>query len=95
LYKNGKQVAAPTVTVKNAEAGSLDLGNLGSAKVSFTPSRIDGDRIGVAFGIVNGRHILKPRVVLLNQESGWVSWKSASDSFDVRVIALSRWLIPR
>jgi hypothetical protein len=90
LYKNRKQVATPSATVKNAETGSLDLGNLGSAKVSFTPRRIDSDRIGVAFEILDRKQTLKPHVVLLKGESGWVSWKSGSDSFDVRAFFVPR-----
>jgi hypothetical protein len=34
LYKNGKQFGAPSVTVKNSETGSVELGNMGNAKIS-------------------------------------------------------------
>jgi hypothetical protein len=90
LYKNGKQVGFPAVTVKNSETGSVALGKMGNAKVSFTPTRIDAQKIGVAFEIVMGRTTLKPRVVLIKGESGWVSWKSGSDSFDVRAFVVPR-----
>jgi hypothetical protein len=85
LYKNGKQFGTPAVTVKDSETGSLELGNMGNAKVSFTPSGIDAQRIGVAFKIVTGGKTFTPRVVVLKYESGWVSWKSGSDALDVRV----------
>jgi hypothetical protein len=87
LYKNGKQVATPAVTVKNSETGSLNLGNMANAKVSLTPSRIDAQKIGVAFEMLTGGNTLKPRVVLLK---GWVSWKSGSDSFDLRLFVVPR-----
>jgi uncharacterized protein YcsI (UPF0317 family) len=90
LYKNGKQVGTPEVTVKNAETGSLDLTTMASAKVSVTPTRIDAQKIGVAFVIVAGGQTLKPHVTLLKGESGWVSWKLGSDSFDVRVFVVPR-----
>ena len=90
LYKNGKQFGAPAVTVRDSEAGSLELGNMGNAKVSFTPTRIDTQKIGVAFVIAAGRDTLKPHVTLLKGESGWVSWKSGSDSLDVRVFVVPR-----
>jgi hypothetical protein len=90
VYKNGKQVATPAVAVKNSEIGSLNLGTMGNAKVSFSPSRIDAQKIGVAFEIVTGGKTLKPHVVLVKQESGWVSWKSGSDSFDVRLFVVAR-----
>jgi hypothetical protein len=90
LYRNGKQFATPAVTVKNSDTGSLDLTAMANAKLSVTPSRIDAQRIGVAFEIVTGEKTLKPRVVLINGESGWVSWRSGSDSFDVRVFVVPR-----
>jgi hypothetical protein len=90
LYKNGKQVAAPAVTVKNSNTGSLDLATIANAKVSVIPTRIDAQKIGVAFVIVAGGQTLKPHVTLLKGESGWVSWKSDSDSFDVRVFVVPR-----
>jgi hypothetical protein len=90
LFKNGKPFGAPTVTVKSGETGSLELGNIGSAKLSFTPSRIDAQKIAVAFEVVTGEKTLKPRVVLLSLEPGQVSLKSSSDSFDVRVFVLPR-----
>ncbi|HEX7793029.1 MAG TPA: hypothetical protein VF456_01700 [Vicinamibacterales bacterium] len=93
LYKNGKQVGTPAVTVKNSETGSVELGNMGNAKLSFTPTRTDREKIGIAFVIATGRNTLKPHVTLLRGESGWVSWKSGSDSFDVRVFVVPRELM--
>jgi hypothetical protein len=58
--------------------------------VSFTPTRIDAQEIGVAFEIVTGRTTLKPRVVLVKGESGWVSWTSSADSFDLRAFVVPR-----
>ena len=45
VYKNGKQVGAPAVTVKNSETGSVELGNMGNAKISFTPTRTDREKV--------------------------------------------------
>jgi hypothetical protein len=95
VYKNGKQVGAPAVTVKNSETGSVELGNMGNAKISFTPTRTDREKIGVAFVIATGRDTFKPHVTLLRGESGWVSWKSDSDSFDVRVFVVPREITPQ
>jgi hypothetical protein len=86
-YKNRTQIASPTVTVQNAETGSLKLE---TATVSFTPRRIDAQKIAVDFELVAGEKAFKPRLVLLNRASGSVSWKlvSGSDSFEIRVSAV-------
>ena len=86
-YRNGAQIAAPTVMLQNAETGSLKLEG---AIVSFTPRRIDAQKVAVAFEVVAGEKTFKPRLVLLNQAPGSLSWKSASgsDSFEIRVSAV-------
>jgi hypothetical protein len=68
---------------------------MGNAKISFTPTRTDREKIGVAFVIATGRDTFKPHVTLLRGESGWVSWKSDSDSFDVRVFVVPREITPQ
>jgi len=88
LYRNGSLLAKPVVTVQDKEAGSLAMD--GVAQLSFTPTRVATDKIAVAFDVVFGDKKFQPRIVLLDQEPGSLSWKSTSgtDSFEVRVTHL-------
>jgi hypothetical protein len=86
VYKNGSQIASPTMVVKDKETGSMKVD--GVADLSFTPSRIDANKIAVALDVVSGDMTAKPRLVLLNQESVSLSWKSATDSFEILIAAV-------
>lgn len=85
LYKNDSIVGRPSVTVHEKETGTLTLENV--AQLSFTPSRIDAEKIAIAFNVIAGEKSFRPRLVLQGQQAGSISWKSATgaDSFELRV----------
>ena len=85
VYKNGAQLATPTVAVEDSKTGSFQLAD---ATISFTPSRLDANKVAVAFDVESGERKLTPRLVLLDQEIGSVAWNSVSGSFEIRVSSL-------
>ena len=62
VLKNGSQIAAPMVTVQEKQTGSVAVEEV--ATISFTPSRVDGDRISLTLEVISADKTLKPRLVL-------------------------------
>jgi hypothetical protein len=85
IFRNGNEIAAPTVGAVDEQTGSVTVEN---ASLSFTPHRVDPDKVAVSFEIATDGKILKPRIILRGQELGTLSWKVASDSFEIRVAAI-------
>lgn len=85
IYRNGSLVGSPTVTGRDGTSASMSVDS--GFDLTFTATRIAEDKVSVAFEIALDDKSIRPRVVLLNQEQGTISWKSASgsDSFEVRV----------
>jgi hypothetical protein len=85
IFRNGNEIAAPTIGVVDRQTGAVTVEN---ASLSFTPHRIDPDKVAVSFEIAADGKILTPRITLRGQELGTLSWKVASDLFEIRVAAI-------
>ena len=86
VYRDGSLVAKPQFQVADKAAATLSIDGL--ATVTFTPTRIDAERIAVAFEIAAGGQPFSPRVVLRNREPGTISWKSLSnENVEMRVVS--------
>jgi hypothetical protein len=90
IFKNGTLIATPVLTVQEGGKGSLSLPNV--IDVSLTPNRIaqDQDTVAIAFELTAAGKTIRPRMVLLKEERGVLSWKPASDSLELRVATSSR-----
>jgi hypothetical protein len=88
IYKNGTLIGTPMLTVQDGGKGSLSLPNF--VDVSLTPSRIAQDKVAIVFELTAAGKTIRPRIVLVKEEQGVLSWKPASDSLELRVAASSR-----
>jgi hypothetical protein len=88
IYKNGTLIGTPMLTVQEGGRGSLSLPNV--VEVSVTPSRIAQDRVAIAFELTATGRTIRPRIVLLKEEQGVLTWKPASDLLELRVAASSK-----
>ena len=88
LLKNGVTIAAPIVTVNDNATGSLKFDGVDT--LSFTPSRMDSDKIALSFDVAMRDQTIKPHIVLRNREPGGVAWTSSAnaDTFELRVSVL-------
>lgn len=83
VYKNGTQVAAPTVSAAEDQRASISLPGVGLVTVS--PKRLDGERTAVAIEVVSGEKTMKPGLILVGTEPASVTWQASSDSFEIRI----------
>jgi hypothetical protein len=85
VLKGGSLVAKPSVSVNDAEAGSLTFD--GGPAIRFTPRRLATDKVSVAFEIERAGKTVKPRLILLNQEQGTLSFaaQDGTTAFELRV----------
>ena len=90
IYKNGTLIGTPVLTVQEGGKGSLSLPNI--IDVSLTPTRTaqDQDTVAIAFELTAAGKTIRPRIVLLKEEQGVLSWKPASDLLELRVAASSK-----
>jgi hypothetical protein len=88
IYKNGTLVGTPMLTVQEGGRGSLSLPNF--VDVTLTPTRIAQDKVAIVFELAAAGKTIRPRIVLLKEEHGVISWKPASDSIELRVTASSK-----
>jgi hypothetical protein len=88
IYKNGTLIGTPMLTIQEGGRGSLSLPNV--VEVSLTPSRIAQDQVAIAFELTAAGKTIRPRIVLLKEEQGVLSWKPASDLLELRVSASSK-----
>ena len=88
IYKNGTLVGTPMLTVQEGGKGSGSLPNF--VDVSLTPTRIAQDKVAIVFELTAAGKTIRPRIVLLKEEQGVLSWKPASDSLELRVTASSK-----
>ena len=90
IYKNGTLIGNPMLTVEDGGTASMSLPNV--VDMSFTPSRLaqDQDKVVLVFELTAAGKTIRPRIVLLKEEQGVLSWKPASDSIELRVTASSR-----
>jgi hypothetical protein len=89
VVKNGTLVARPVFTVNDGSQGSLVLD--GAFDIKFTPTRTAADTLAIAFEIVAGGTTLRPRMTLLKDEPGTLTWKTgaAPDAYELRVALAS------
>lgn len=83
VYKNGTQVAAPTISATEDQTASLNLAGVGS--VTLSPKRLDAERTAVALEVVSEGQTIKPRLVLRGTEPGTVTWQASREAFEVRI----------
>jgi hypothetical protein len=85
VLKAGSLVARPSVSVNDGETGSLSFD--GGPTIRFTPRRVATDKVSVAFEIERGGKTVKPRLILLNQEQGTLSFaaQDGATPFELRV----------
>ena len=88
IYKNGTLVGTPVLTVQDGGKGSFTFPNFVDG--SLTPSRIAQDKVAIVFELTAAGKTIHPRMVLLKEEQGVLSWKPASDSLELRVTASSK-----
>jgi hypothetical protein len=88
IYKNGTLIGNPMLTVEDGGTASMSLPNV--VDMVFTPSRIAQDKVAIVFELTAAGKAIRPRIVLLKEEQGVLSWKPASDSIELRVTASSR-----
>ena len=88
IYKNGTLIGTPMLTVQEGVRGSLSLPNV--VEVTLTPNRIAQDQVAIAFELTATGKTIRPRIVLLKDEQGVLSWKPASDLLELRVAASSK-----
>jgi hypothetical protein len=72
VAKNGTQVARPVFIVNDGAEGSLVLD--GAFDLKFTPTRATADTLAVAFEITAGGNTIRPRLTLLKDEPGTLTW---------------------
>jgi hypothetical protein len=85
VVENGTLVARPVFTVNDGSQGSLVLD--GAFDIKFTPTRVSAETVAVAFEITASGNTLRPRLTLLKDEPGTLTWKAGStpDAFELRV----------
>jgi hypothetical protein len=88
IYKNGTLVGTPMLTVQEGGKASLSLPNFVDG--SLTPTRIAQDKVAIVFELTAAGKTIRPRIGLLKEEQGVLSWKPASDSLELRVTASSK-----
>jgi len=88
IYKNGTLIGNPMLTVEDGGTASMSLPNV--VDMVFTPSRIAQDKVAIVFELTAAGKTIRPRIVLVKEEQGVLSWKPASDSLELRVAASSR-----
>ena len=76
LYQDAALIASPRVEAEEGETGSVRLVDV--VNFVFTPTRLNDERIAVAFEIENEDRTLTSRVVFTQEQTASVKWASAS-----------------
>jgi hypothetical protein len=84
MYRNGSQVAVPTISVVENQTGSVKSDGV---TVSLLPTRLDSQHLSVNLEVAEGSKTLRPRLVLNGQETASVKWTD-TDSFELRISEL-------
>ena len=80
LFQDDTLIASPSVRSHDGETGSVHVADV--FNFTFTPTRLDNDRLRVSFEIQDGPRTLRPQVVISQDEPGTVTWTRATSADD-------------
>jgi len=86
IISNGSVVANPELVVNRGSIGRIEVKD--SVSLAFTP-RIDDSRLTLAFDIRTGDKHLRPQLGIDSNNSGVISWTSASgESIRITIVPI-------
>jgi hypothetical protein len=86
LFQDEALIASPAVKVRNGETGSVTLPDV--FNFTFTPTRLENDRISISFEIQDGPRTITPRVLISQDEPGSLKWTPANSADETATVEI-------